>query len=128
MASEAFDRNAAAAAVTNGIVGLHREFYGRGATTARTYITESAVFCLMEDIFTAAERTLIEAGRMETVRQTRLEFQDAMRARFTEVVEAATGRRVVGFLSQVEVGGHGVEFFVTESGAPAVAETDGAPR
>lgn len=123
MPSSNFDRPAASAAITNGIVGLHREFFGRGARTARTYIADDTVFCLMEDIFTPAERTLIDASRLETVRLTRLDFQDAMKPRFIDVVESATGRTVVAFMSQVQENGYGVEFFVTAAGARDDAES-----
>jgi uncharacterized protein YbcI len=55
------------------------------------------------DIYTPVERTLIEAGRFDAVRETRNAFQDTMRERFSAAVEEATGRKVIGFLSQVHV-------------------------
>jgi uncharacterized protein YbcI len=100
--------------ISNAIVALHREFYGRGATKARTVIGADTVFCLMEDIFTPAERTLIAAGRYETVRTARSEFQDALMGRFVAIVEQTVRRQVVGFLSQIERNGYGVEFFVLD--------------
>jgi uncharacterized protein YbcI len=87
--------------VTNAIVGLHREYYGRGATRARTIMQENYVVCFLEDIYTKAERTLIDAGKFDAVLQARHGFQDAMEPRFTEAVERLTGRRVTAFLSQV---------------------------
>lgn len=87
--------------VTNAIVGLHREFYGRGATRGRTIMQENYVVCFMEDIYTKAERTLIDAGNFEEVHRARLAFQAAMEERFSQAVEEVTGRRVIGFLSQV---------------------------
>ena len=44
---------------------------------------------------------MIEAGHFGHVRQTRQTFQDTVGASFTGLVEAATGRRVVAFFSQV---------------------------
>ena len=44
---------------------------------------------------------MIEAGHFGQVRQTRQTFQDTVGASFTGLVEAATGRRVVAFFSQV---------------------------
>jgi uncharacterized protein YbcI len=89
------------AAISNGIVSLHREHYGRGATKARTVQHERYVTCFLEDIFTAAERTLVDAGRFDTVRETRTVFQDTMRPRFVAIVEQLTGRRVEAFMSQI---------------------------
>jgi uncharacterized protein YbcI len=45
------------------------------------------------------EQTLLEGGRGSAVIQQRMEFQDLMRERFEAVVERATGRRVIGFMS-----------------------------
>ena len=57
----------------------------------------------LEDIYTPAERTLLDAGETDAVKQTRLAFQRAMKTRFTDVVEQATGRKVRAFLSQTHI-------------------------
>jgi uncharacterized protein YbcI len=95
------DRGKTLLAVTNAIVGMHREFYGRGATRGRTIMQENYVLCVLDDIYTKAERTLIDAGRFGEVQLARNAFQETMEERFSEAVEELTGRRVVGFLSQV---------------------------
>ncbi len=101
MTSVISERAQQAAAVSNAITRMHREHYGRGATTTRTIIQRNYVVCFLEDIYTPFERTLIESGRADAVRETRTIFQDAMAAKFTEAVEAATGRAVIAFMSQV---------------------------
>ena len=101
MSSEASDRGRQASAISNAITRMHREHYGRGATSTRTIIQRNYVVCFLEDIYTPVERTLIEAGRVLAVRETRNLFQDAMGAQFVEAVEAAMGRKVVAFMSQV---------------------------
>jgi uncharacterized protein YbcI len=95
------DRGKMLLGITNSIVGLHREFYGRGATRGRTIMQENYVVCFLEDIYTKAERTLIDAGRFEEVQRSRHAFQDTLEGRFSAAVEDQTGRTVVGFLSQV---------------------------
>jgi len=95
------DRGHQAASISNAITRMHRDHYGRGATTVRTILQRNYVVCFLEDIYTPVERTLIEAGRPEAVRQTRNIFQDAMGPRFREAVEDATGRAVIAFMSQV---------------------------
>jgi uncharacterized protein YbcI len=57
------------------------------------------VVCLLRGGFTRVERTLLEGGRTAAVIQQRMEFQEVMRDRFIAVVERATDRRVVGFMS-----------------------------
>lgn len=85
--------------ISDGIVALLKEHYGKGPTHAKTYYEDDLVVCLMRGGFTAAEQTLLEAGRVSAVMMQRLEFQEVMRDRFSAVVERATGRRVIGFLS-----------------------------
>ncbi len=88
-------------AVTNAIIGLHRDFYGRGATRGRTIMQGNYLVCFLEDIYTKGERTLIDAGKFATVHQARHDFQEAMEPRFVDAVEEHTGRRVDAFLCQV---------------------------
>lgn len=95
------DRGKALLEVTNAIVGMHREFYGRGATRARTIMQDDYLVCFLEDIYTKAERTLIDDGKFGAVLHARNEFQYTMRPKFVEAVEGSTHRRVAAFLSQV---------------------------
>jgi uncharacterized protein YbcI len=101
MTIEVSERGRQAASISNAITRLHRDHYGRGATIARTIIQRNYVVCFLEDIYTPVERTLIEAGRNDAVRETRNIFQDAMGPKFREAVEEVTGRTVIGFMSQV---------------------------
>jgi uncharacterized protein YbcI len=86
-------------AISDGMVGLLREFYGRGPTRAKSYFEDDLVVCLLRGGFSRVEQTLLEGGRGAAVIQQRMEFQDLMRERFTAVIEQATGRRVIGFMS-----------------------------
>ncbi|MGN6867538.1 MAG: DUF2294 domain-containing protein [Solirubrobacteraceae bacterium] len=87
------------AAISDGIVALLKEYYGKGPTEAKTYYQEDLVVCLLRGGLTRVEKTLHEGGRLEAVTQQRLAFQEVMRDRFNAVVEEATGRRVIGFMS-----------------------------
>ena len=120
-APEARGRGKVAAEISNAIAALHRTHYGRGATRTRTVMGSDYVICFLEDGYTTVERTLIDAGRFDTVRETRTAFQDTMREAFSAAVEEAVGRRVIGFLSQVHVDPDlSIETFILEpdSGAP----------
>lgn len=86
-------------AVSNGLVALLKEYYGVGPTQAKTYIYDDLVVCVLRGGFTRVEKTLLEGGRTTAVIQQRMAFQEVMRGRFTAVVEEATGRKVVGFMS-----------------------------
>jgi uncharacterized protein YbcI len=86
-------------AISDGIVALLKEFYGRGPEKTKTYVHDDLVVCLLRGGFTRVEQTLLEGGHGEDVIRQRMAFQEVMRDRFEHVVEAATGRAVVGFMS-----------------------------
>jgi uncharacterized protein YbcI len=86
-------------AISDGIVGLLKEFYGRGPTRAKSYYEDDLVVCVLRGGFTQVEQTLLEGGRGAAVIHQRMEFQELMRNRFTSVIEEATGRPVIGFMS-----------------------------
>jgi uncharacterized protein YbcI len=112
---ESGEQGRQAAAVSNAIARLHREYHGRGATTARTLIQRNYVISMLEDIYTPVERTLLDAGEHEAVKETRQRFQIAMRERFSDAVEEITGRKVIAFMSQVHVNPDmAAEIFVLE--------------
>jgi uncharacterized protein YbcI len=86
-------------AISDGMVGLLKEFYGRGPTRTKSYYEDDLVVCVLRGGFSRVEQTLLEGGRGPAVIQQRMEFQELMRERFEAVIERATGRRVIGFMS-----------------------------
>jgi uncharacterized protein YbcI len=104
-----------AQAISNAITKLQRENYGRGPESVRTVVGYDHVICFLENTFMPVERTLIDAGETDAVRQTRLAFQRAMESRFVNTVEEISGRKVRAFLSQVSLNPDiAVEVFVLE--------------
>ncbi len=86
-------------AISDGMVSLLKEFYGRGPTRTKSYYDDDLVVCVLRGGFSRVEQTLLDGGRGAAVIQQRMEFQDVMRHRFTDVIERATGRKVIGFMS-----------------------------
>jgi uncharacterized protein YbcI len=86
-------------AISDGMVALLKEFYGRGPTRAKSYYEDDLVVCVLRGGFSRVEETLLEGGRGPAVIQQRMEFQELMRDRFETMIEVATGRRVIGFMS-----------------------------
>jgi uncharacterized protein YbcI len=116
-------RGALVSQLSREIVQLHARLYGRGPTKARSYMQNDYAVCVLEEIFTTAERTLIVAGSGDHVSDTRKKFQEAVKDEFISVVERITGRTVRVFLSQVDVDANlALEFFIfAESDSPAKA-------
>ncbi len=86
-------------AISDGLVALLKEYYGRGPTQAKSYFEDDLVVCILRGGYSRVEETLLDGGRGDAVIEQRMQFQDVMRGRFEEVVESATGREVIGFMS-----------------------------
>ena len=86
-------------AISDGMVALLKEFYGHGPTRTKSYYADDLVVCVLRGGFSRVEQTLLEGGRGAAVIEQRVAFQELMRQRFEEVIERATGRRVIGFMS-----------------------------
>src|SRR4051795_7017070 len=91
------------ATISNEIVRLQAEHYGKGPTRAKTYIVEALVVVGLAESRTRAERTLVERGEKEAVEHIRRRFQQQMAESFSSVVEQATGRKVRAFLSDTHI-------------------------
>lgn len=84
---------------SNTMVALHREHFGRGPAAARAYIADGFAICVLTDVYTKVEQTLIDAGRLDHVRDTRLLHQESLEEEYKSAAEAALGRRVIAFVS-----------------------------
>jgi uncharacterized protein YbcI len=103
------------AEVSNAVVQILSEYYGRGPTKAKSYMFDHYVVTVLEDILTTVERTLVERGEEDLVRRVRLTFQAAVADRFIQAVETILGRKVLAYHSQVTFNpAMGFEFFVLE--------------
>jgi uncharacterized protein YbcI len=86
-------------ALSTAMVGIFKDYLGRGPTRARVQITGETVVGLFSDTLTKAERSLVTRGEGDSVRHMRRKFQDAMRDDFVEAVEEVVGREVLAFMS-----------------------------
>jgi uncharacterized protein YbcI len=104
------------AAVTAEMVALHERYHGRAPTTARTELMgDDLIVCMLGEVYTDVEKTMIELQRSALVHETRSAFQQAMGSRFVHGVERLSGRRVLGFMSTHHVGPDlEMELFVLE--------------
>jgi uncharacterized protein YbcI len=89
------------AEISNAMVGLKKDFYGKGPVKAKTFLNDNYVFCVMEGGLTRNEETLIARGHEDLVRMYRLRFQEAMEDPTVEAIQRITGRTVTGYHSQI---------------------------
>lgn len=120
-------RGQLAAAISNAIVGIHSRHYGKGPTKAKTYLIDDMVVCVMQDVFTTVERTLIEQSKGDLVREVRTTFQHTMRHEFIGAITEIVGRQPRSFMSQIDCDADmAIEFFLLENDVSELARDDGA--
>jgi uncharacterized protein YbcI len=88
-------------ALANAMVTLKKQYYGRGPDAAKAYVEDDYIFVVLEGGLTRSEETLLAHGREDLVRSYRLAFQEAIAESATGAVEELTGRRVIGYHSQI---------------------------
>jgi len=89
------------AAVSNAVTRLMYDLYGKGAARTRTYITDEHVFCALEGVLTTVERTLVEAGETDLVRELRVRFGELVRPVVGAEIGRLLKRQVVAVESQL---------------------------
>jgi uncharacterized protein YbcI len=89
--------------VSNALVALHKEQFGRGPTGARTHFAgPDMLVCVLDDALLPAERALVEMGEQQRVSESRLFMQNASSGRFSAEVERIVGRKVISFTSSTD--------------------------
>lgn len=92
------------AAISNQIVAILRDHYGRGPMQAKTYAHDDLIVVVLRGMgLTPLEKTMMDSGDPGRVVEMRHDFQRVMADHYKQTIEALTGRRVVAFLSQAHV-------------------------
>jgi uncharacterized protein YbcI len=91
-------------AVSNALVALHKEQFGRGPKLARSHFAGPDVLVtVLEDILLPAERKLVALGDPQRVRESRVAFQAATASDFVAAIEQIVSRTVRAFASGIDV-------------------------
>ena len=89
--------------VSNEMVRIYKELFGRGPTRSKTnWAGPDVLICSLEDSLTPAEKSLVKLGEYQQLRDVRMFFQHASEDDFTQVVEQITGRKVRAFVSGID--------------------------
>jgi len=89
--------------ISNAMVGLYKEAFGRGPTKARAqFAGADTLVVILEASLTVAERNLVAMGEHQRLREARLFFTYALEDQFRAIVEGALGRRTVAFVSGID--------------------------
>jgi len=89
--------------LSNAMVRLYKELFGRGPTKARSdFAGPDLVVCTLECSLTRIERHMADAGEHERLRDLRMHFQYLNEAEFVTTFEQITGRKVRAFVSGMD--------------------------
>ena len=90
--------------ISKAMVRLYKEQFGRGPETVWTrYSGPDAILTVLGNSLTPVERTMLQMGEEQRLRDIRTMFQHATESQFRAAVEEITGRRVIGFMSGIDV-------------------------
>jgi uncharacterized protein YbcI len=104
--------------ISNAMVGLCKEAFGRGPTKARAQFAGADTLVVILEGLTVAERNLVAMGEHQRLRKARLFFTYALEDQFRRIVEEALGRRTVPFVSGIDTSRDvAIEVFTLEPAA-----------
>jgi uncharacterized protein YbcI len=119
-------------AISNEMVRIYKERFGRGPTKTRTHwLGPDVVAVLLEDTLTPVERSLVAIGEHQRLRDLRTFFQYATVPEFCEPIERLTGRKVRAFISGIDTEVEGIStemFFLHPEGYDGPSRIDRGPQ
>jgi uncharacterized protein YbcI len=93
------DRGQVLLDLSNAVVRIHKQYYGKGPTKARSHLGHDLLTVILEGGYTRSEQTLLEHGHSNEVTQSRAAMQDSVEAELRAAVERILGRSVRSFMS-----------------------------
>jgi uncharacterized protein YbcI len=101
------------------MVRAQKKYFGKGPTQAKSYFVDDMLFIVMQGGLTTAEKTMMDFGEDDRVRDFRQTFENKMTERLCGMVEEVTGRKVLTYQSQILFDPDRViEIFVFDDRAP----------
>ena len=87
--------------ISTEMVRAQKKYFGKGPTSAKSYMLDDFLLIVMRENRTAAEKTMVDFGREDLVREFRQEFENEMTAKLEGMIEELTGRKILGYQSQI---------------------------
>ncbi|MDP8908624.1 MAG: DUF2294 domain-containing protein [Chloroflexota bacterium] len=87
--------------ISTEMVRAQKRFFGKGPTQAKSYFLDDMLIIVMKGGLTTAEKTMLDFGQEDQVREFRQVFENEMSDRLTSMIEQLTGRHVVSYQSQI---------------------------
>lgn len=100
--------------ISNAMERIYETNFGRGPAKTRTHWSdEDLITVTLEDTLTPVERSMVDMGEHQRLRDARMLFQYGSVREFCDSIEVITGRKVRAFISGIDtaVEGYSVELF-----------------
>jgi len=87
--------------ISTEMVRAQKKYLGKGPTSAKSYMLDDFLIIVMRDCQLVAEKTMIEFGQEDLVREFRQNFENDMTSKLEGLIEDLTGRKILGYQSQI---------------------------
>jgi uncharacterized protein YbcI len=116
--------------ISNETVQLYKRAFGRGPTKVRTLFADpDTVVIVLEDALTAGERTLLDVGAEEQLREFRQVIQEALEPAVRSLIERTLGRGTRAFIPGIDPAQATAAHVITlEPAAPSESPDGSASR
>lgn len=89
------------AQISNEMVRAQKTYFGRGPERVRSYILDDFLLIVMRGGLLPVERTMLEGGKHDMVREYRQAFENEMAGTLIGKMEELTGRTILTYQSQI---------------------------
>ena len=115
MAHKELPHDSVEARVSEQVVRIYLDTFGKGPLHSTTFVNGDVITTLLREVFTPAEKFMVDEGKVETVLTTRMHWQRVTDSRFRAEVGGITGRNVLSAVSGFNAEGDlASEVFVLE--------------
>ncbi|HET6173727.1 MAG TPA: DUF2294 domain-containing protein [Gaiellales bacterium] len=83
------------------MAGIQKAAFGKGPISTKSYMFDDMLLIVMREGLTQAERTMLDFGRQDLVREFRQQLENEMTRRIVDMIEELTERTVLTYQSQV---------------------------
>jgi uncharacterized protein YbcI len=99
--------------ISSRMASIQKTAWGKGPISTRSYLFDDMLLIVMRDGLTVAEKTMLDFGQADLVRNFRQQFENDMTERIVGMIEELTERKVLTYQSQIMFNPHVVvEMFV----------------
>jgi uncharacterized protein YbcI len=87
--------------ISTGMARMQKDAFGKGPISTKSYMFDDLLLIVMREGLTVAERTMLDFGQADLVRNFRQQFENEMTSRLVDMIEGLTERKVLTYQSQI---------------------------